>query len=215
MVVSLSPIAFLRPALDMSTVTMREKWDDSGYPCGLKGTQIPHAARIFAAVDIWDALRSDRPYRKAWSGDHVLEFINSRAGTQLAPVVVQALLQHIHARESPVAPTSGLQAARNQRWLASVRHTEAFSNSAGLIRASYLERSLLLESRIRNDKSPIRPWGQLDRSLGEQGTAPQFSTHEHRLGGAISAISVIISVGVARRPIHASPQRPLICPVAS
>jgi hypothetical protein len=59
--------------------------------------------------------------------------------------------------------------------------TEAFSISAGLIRASYLERAFRLESRICNDKSPIRPWGQLNISLGEKGTAPQLSTHEQRL----------------------------------
>jgi response regulator RpfG family c-di-GMP phosphodiesterase len=103
----LSPIAFLRPALNIP-YCHHEKWDCSRYPCGLKGTQIPLAARIFAAVDIWDALRSDRPYRKAWPEDRVLDYINSLAGTQLDPVVVQALLQHIHAREGPVAPTSGL-----------------------------------------------------------------------------------------------------------
>ena len=100
----LSPIAFLRPALDIP-YCHHEKWDGSGYPRGLKGTQIPLAARIFAAVDIWDALRFDRPYRKAWPEDRVLEYINSLAATDLDPDVVQALLQHIHARE-PVGTAS-------------------------------------------------------------------------------------------------------------
>src|SRR5574340_775082 len=62
----LSSIAFLRPALDIP-YCHHEKWDGTGYPRGLKGEQIPLSARIFAVVDIWDALRSDRPYRPAWS----------------------------------------------------------------------------------------------------------------------------------------------------
>ena len=60
----LSPIAYLRPALDIP-YCHHEKWDGTGYPRGLKGEQIPLAARIFAVVDVWDALRSDRPYRGA------------------------------------------------------------------------------------------------------------------------------------------------------
>jgi PAS domain S-box-containing protein/putative nucleotidyltransferase with HDIG domain len=59
----LSPIAYLQPALDIP-YCHHEKWDGSGYPSGLKGEQIPMAARLFAIVDVWDALRSDRPYRQ-------------------------------------------------------------------------------------------------------------------------------------------------------
>ena len=62
----LSPIAYLRLALDIP-YCHHEKWDGTGYPRGLKGEQIPLAARIFAVVDVWDALISDRPYRKAWT----------------------------------------------------------------------------------------------------------------------------------------------------
>ena len=61
----LAPIAFLRPALDIP-YCHHEKWDGTGYPRGLKGEQIPLAARIFAAVDIWDACAPTRPYREAW-----------------------------------------------------------------------------------------------------------------------------------------------------
>ena len=94
----LSPIAFLRPALDIP-YCHHEKWDGTGYPRGLKGEQIPLAARIFAAVDIWDALRSDRPYREAWPEERVCEHIASLAGTHLDPDVVQAFLQHVHPPE--------------------------------------------------------------------------------------------------------------------
>jgi putative two-component system response regulator len=58
----LSPIPYLRPALDIP-YCHHEKWDGTGYPRGLQGEQIPLSARIFAVVDVWDALRSDRPYR--------------------------------------------------------------------------------------------------------------------------------------------------------
>ena len=61
----LTPITSLGPALEIP-YSHHEKWDGSGYPQGLKGEQIPLAARIFAVVDVWDALRSDRPYRRAW-----------------------------------------------------------------------------------------------------------------------------------------------------
>lgn len=69
-----------------------EKWDGSGYPRGLKGDGIPIAARIFAAVDIWDALRSDRPYHDAWPEEKVREHIRSLAGTHLDPEVVETFL---------------------------------------------------------------------------------------------------------------------------
>lgn len=62
----LKPISYLQPALDIS-YCHHEWWDGSGYPRGLKGEQIPLAARLFAIIDVWDALRSGRPYRSAWS----------------------------------------------------------------------------------------------------------------------------------------------------
>ena len=58
------PVAFLRPALDIP-YCHHEKWDGTGYPCGLRGEEIPLAARLFAIVDVWDALRSDRPLSKS------------------------------------------------------------------------------------------------------------------------------------------------------
>ena len=76
----LSPIDYLRPALDIP-YCHHEKWDGTGYPRQLRGEQIPPAARIFAVVDVWDALRSGRPYRAAWSPDKVLAHIRSLSGT--------------------------------------------------------------------------------------------------------------------------------------
>ena len=88
----LSPIHYLRNAIDIP-YCHHEKWDGSGYPRGLKGTKIPLAARIFAVVDVWDALRSDRPYRPAWAADKVREHIRSSAGTHFDPQVVDVFMQ--------------------------------------------------------------------------------------------------------------------------
>jgi PAS domain S-box-containing protein/putative nucleotidyltransferase with HDIG domain len=88
----LSPIHYLRSALDIP-YRHHEKWDGTGYPLGLKGAEIPLTARIFSVVDVWDALRSDRPYRSAWSADKVREYIRSSAGTHFDPRVVKVFLQ--------------------------------------------------------------------------------------------------------------------------
>jgi HD-GYP domain-containing protein (c-di-GMP phosphodiesterase class II) len=88
----LSPINHLKPALDIP-YCHHEKWDGSGYPRGLKGEDIPIAARIFALVDVWDALRSDRPYRKAWTDEKALEYIKEQAGSHFDPRVVKVFLK--------------------------------------------------------------------------------------------------------------------------
>lgn len=84
----LSPITFLRPALDIP-YCHHEKWDGTGYPRGLKGEEIPLAARIFAVADVWDALRSDRPYRAAWPAEKVYAHIRSLAGAHFDPKVLE------------------------------------------------------------------------------------------------------------------------------
>jgi len=89
---SLASIPFLKPALDIP-YCHHEKWDGTGYPRGLKGDQIPLAARIFAIVDVWDALLSDRPYRKAWSKKKVLTYIQMQSGKHFDPQVVAAFLE--------------------------------------------------------------------------------------------------------------------------
>jgi PAS domain S-box-containing protein/putative nucleotidyltransferase with HDIG domain len=87
----LSQIEYLRPALDIPC-HHHEKWDGTGYPDQLKGTQIPLAARIFAVIDVWDALTSKRPYRQAWSYEQAKEFINSQAGKHFDPEIVKIFL---------------------------------------------------------------------------------------------------------------------------
>ena len=88
----LSPIKFLRPALDIPQYH-HEKWDGSGYPLGLSGEAIPLTARVFAVVDVYDALTSNRPYRAAWSKERALEHVRSGAGSHFDPQVVEAFVQ--------------------------------------------------------------------------------------------------------------------------
>ena len=88
----LAPIRYLRQALDIP-YCHHEKWDGSGYPRGLKSEQSPLAARIFAVVDVWDALTSDRPYRTAWTVEKVSEYICGLSGTHFDPRVVEVFMQ--------------------------------------------------------------------------------------------------------------------------
>jgi PAS domain S-box-containing protein len=88
----LAPILYLRLALDIP-YCHHEKWDGTGYPRGLKGTQIPLIARIFAVVDVWDALISDRPYRAAWTKEKAREHILISSGKHFDPQVVDAFMQ--------------------------------------------------------------------------------------------------------------------------
>ncbi len=90
----LSPVAYLRPALEIP-YGHHEKWDGSGYPKGLAGEAIPMAARIFAIVDVWDALTSDRPYRAAWTREKTLEHIKSQIGKHFDPRVGEAFIAMI------------------------------------------------------------------------------------------------------------------------
>lgn len=90
----LSPISYLRPALDIP-YCHHEKWDGTGYPRGLSGEDIPLAARIFAVVDVYDALTSDRLYRKAWGEEQALEHIRSISGSHFDPQVVEVFIRLI------------------------------------------------------------------------------------------------------------------------
>jgi HD-GYP domain-containing protein (c-di-GMP phosphodiesterase class II) len=85
-------IDFLKPAMAIP-YNHHEKWDGTGYPKGLKGDQIPLEARIFAVVDVWDALTSDRPYRKAQSFDDTIAFLQAESGKHFDPVVLKAFVK--------------------------------------------------------------------------------------------------------------------------
>ncbi len=88
----LAPIAYLRPAA-VIPYCHHEKWNGTGYPRKLRGAQIPLTARIFAIVDVWDALSSDRPYRAAWPPDQVIHYLRDQAGKHFDPEVVEVFLQ--------------------------------------------------------------------------------------------------------------------------
>jgi len=90
----LSPIPYLQQSLDIP-YSHHERWDGSGYPRGLKGTEIPLSARIFAVIDVWDALRSDRPYRNAWPVEETRRYILEHSGTMFDPQVVEVFLREI------------------------------------------------------------------------------------------------------------------------
>jgi diguanylate cyclase (GGDEF)-like protein/putative nucleotidyltransferase with HDIG domain len=90
----LSRIAFLGNAVDIP-YCHHERWDGTGYPRGLKALDIPLSARIFAIVDVWDALRSDRPYRSAMSEDQASAIIAEGPGSQFDPRVAKHFLQII------------------------------------------------------------------------------------------------------------------------
>jgi putative nucleotidyltransferase with HDIG domain len=90
----LEPIAFLGAALDIP-YCHHEKWDGTGYPRELKEDEIPVTARLFALIDVWDALTSDRPYRPAWSEEKAMTFIREQSGTHFDPQVVDAFFKMI------------------------------------------------------------------------------------------------------------------------
>jgi PAS domain S-box-containing protein len=99
----LSPIAFLRPAIDIP-YCHHEKWDGTGYPRGLKGEEIPFSARLFAVVDVWDALISDRPYRKAWPKAKVIDHIKSLSGTHFDPRAVEYFFRLVDRKTGDTKP---------------------------------------------------------------------------------------------------------------
>jgi GAF domain-containing protein len=95
----LAPVAFLRPALDV-VYCHHERWDGSGYPRGLKGEEIPLPARIFSVANVYDALTSDRPWRKAWPEGQARDYVRDNAGSEFDPGVVQVFLGMLRAARS-------------------------------------------------------------------------------------------------------------------
>lgn len=96
----LSNIPFLRGALDIP-YCHHEHWDGGGYPRGLKGEEIPLAARIFTIVDVWDALHSKRPYRPAWKESEIIAYLRERAGIEFDPQIVGVLLRMLGVGKMP------------------------------------------------------------------------------------------------------------------
>lgn len=95
----LENIPYLKPALDIP-YCHHERWDGSGYPRGLSGEGIPIAARIFAVVDVWDALTSDRPYHQAWPHKKVRDYINDQSGKMFDPRVVEAFMKLLEGKKA-------------------------------------------------------------------------------------------------------------------
>lgn len=87
------PINFLRPTSLDIPYCHHEKWDGTGYPRGLRGDDIPFSARIFAVIDVWDSLSYDRPYRKAWSQEKVIAYIQEQSGQHFEPRIVDVFCQ--------------------------------------------------------------------------------------------------------------------------
>ncbi|MGD8752233.1 MAG: PAS domain S-box protein [Anaerolineales bacterium] len=109
----LSPIRYLQPALEIPHYH-HEKWDGTGYPQGLSGEIIPLPARIFAIIDVWDALKSDRPYREAWEEQRVLEYLREQSGKHFDPQVVEVffrLLSESAIEQSELEPHSAVDFA--------------------------------------------------------------------------------------------------------
>jgi putative nucleotidyltransferase with HDIG domain len=96
----LEGIPFLEKALEIPYYH-HEKWDDSGYPNGLKQRQIPLAARIFAIADVWDALCSDRPYSKSWPRDKAAAYIIQQSGKHFDPEVARVFISLVETIPSP------------------------------------------------------------------------------------------------------------------
>ena len=94
----LENIPFLKPAMDIP-YRHHERWNGTGYPDGLSKKDIPLSARIFAIVDVWDAITSDRPYRQAWSKEKSLAYIREQSGILFDPQIVQVFLELIDNEE--------------------------------------------------------------------------------------------------------------------
>ena len=89
----LAPISYLKDSLEIP-YCHHEKWDGTGYPRGLRGDVIPISARMFAVVDVWDALTSNRPYRRAWAPEKVIDYIKQNTGTHFDPEIAATFLEH-------------------------------------------------------------------------------------------------------------------------
>ena len=102
----LSNIDYLKPCRDIP-YSHHEKWDGSGYPQGLKGDEIPITARIFAVIDVWDALIHSRVYKSAWPEEKVLQHIKEQSGSHFDPDIVKLFLEnYIEIKEREIKESS-------------------------------------------------------------------------------------------------------------
>ena len=90
----------MKRALDIPLLH-HERWNGSGYPYGLVGEAIPLYARLFAIVDVYDALNSNRPYRDALGEDNTREYIKDRSGIDFDPAIVKVFLEMLNGTEFP------------------------------------------------------------------------------------------------------------------
>lgn len=95
----LYPIEFLRPAIDIP-YCHHERWDGNGYPRQLKDVQIPISARIFAVIDVWDALHTNRPYRQEWPNQKIVDYLLEQSGSQFDPYVMEAFIKFLSTTSS-------------------------------------------------------------------------------------------------------------------
>ena len=99
----ISAISYLIPAVDIP-YCHHERWDGTGYPRGLKGDEIPLAARIFSVIDVWDALLTDRPYREAWPKQVAIDYIRNESGTRFDPNIVAVFIAMVGKEEDEKYP---------------------------------------------------------------------------------------------------------------
>jgi len=92
--VLLSSVEYLRPAIDIP-YCHHEKWDGTGYPRGLKGDEIPLAARVFSIIDVWDSLRADRPYRAGYTMEQAVSYIREQSGKYFDPMIVDVFINKV------------------------------------------------------------------------------------------------------------------------
>ena len=97
----LSSIDYLKPVLDIPRYH-HERWDGRGYPKGMKGEEIPLSARMFALIDVYDALSNDRPYRKAWRKKKVLRYFEEESGNMFDPILADVFIDMI--KEDTIVP---------------------------------------------------------------------------------------------------------------
>lgn len=109
----LEQIEFLHPCIDIPYFH-HERWDGSGYPNGLAGEQIPIEARLFAIIDVWDALTSDRTYRRAWPPEEALRYVQEQSGKAFDPQVVEAFVAMMAEEDGSLNPSS-MQKRLNDR----------------------------------------------------------------------------------------------------